>query len=93
MDSKTFRKAALYMMNLKVGDGYQNQDGNFVICVKHTKKKIVMSDGNTFRYGVRKGNIYMVGEPTGNVGLLSDTYYVAVVDVVKWFESRDKVKV
>lgn len=93
MNPKTFRKAALYLMNLKVGDGYQNQDGNFVICVKHTKKKIVMSDGNTFRYGVKNGNVYMVGEPTGNVGLLSDTYYVAVVEVMKWFESRTKVKV
>ena len=93
MNPKTFRKAALYLMNLKVGDGYLNQAGNFVMCVKHTKKKLVMSDGNIFRYGVKNGNVYMVGEPTGIVGLLSDSYYVAVVEVMNWFESRRKSKV
>ena len=69
MNPKTFRKAALYLMNLKVGDGYPNQDGNFVMCVKHSNKKVVFSNGQTFRYKTKNNNRYLVGELTGMFGL------------------------
>jgi hypothetical protein len=93
MNPKSFRKAALYIMNLKVGDGYLNQNGNFVMCVKHSKKKVVLSNGQIFRYKVKHGNRYLVGDATGMVGLKSDTFYLAVLEVMTWFESRSKVKV
>ena len=93
MNPKTFRKAALYLMNLKVGDGYPNQDGNFVMCVKHSNKKVVFSNGQTFRYKTKNNNRYLVGELTGMFGLYGDTYYVAVLDVMKWFENRTKINV
>lgn len=93
MNPKTFRKAALYLMNLKVGDGYQNQYGDFVMCVKHSNKKVVFSNGQTFRYKTKNNNRYLVGEPTGLVGLYGDTYYIAILDVMKWFDTRTKVNV
>lgn len=91
MNSKLFHKAALYLMNIKVGDGYQNKDGDFVMCIKRTDKKVVFSNGQTFRYKNKNNNRFLVGEPTGLVGLYADTYYIAVLDVMKWFVDSTKV--
>lgn len=91
MNPKLFRKAALYIMNLKVGDGYVTSQGEFTICVKHTKKKIVMSNGFVFKYKTKNQNSYLVGEPTGLSSLHCDTFYISVLDVAKWFQDRKKV--
>jgi hypothetical protein len=93
MDSKLFQKAALYLMKLKVGDGFQDRSGRFVICVKNGRKKLVLSNGEVFFHKSKNGNRYMIGKPTGMGGLMSDTFYLTLFEIMDWMKSRVKVKV
>jgi len=54
----TFTKAHIFLYYIKEGEAYRTSVDSEVICVKRTKKKIILSNGVVVHIKKRHGNEY-----------------------------------
>ncbi len=55
----TWTKAHMFLYYIKEGEGYKTSVDTEVICVKRTKKKIVLSNGVIVHIKSKNGNEYL----------------------------------